>query len=81
MQLGKLLKFKLPRGVDVVPLHVVTVAPGPIFVIVGTHTLIVLSSPVLIYKLSVFGLTVIKILVVSHTPLLHMMIHAVSLPT
>jgi hypothetical protein len=52
MQLGKLLKFTLPRGVDVVPLHVVTVAPGPIFVIVGTHTFIVLSSPVLMYKLS-----------------------------
>ena len=52
MQLGKLLKFTLPRGVAVVPLQVVTVAPGPIFVIVGTHTLIVLSSPVVMYKLS-----------------------------
>ena len=81
MQFGKLLKSTAPCEVVVLPLQVLMVEVLDTLVMAGEQMLIVLSSPVVMTKVSGFGVTVIMILVVSQTPLLQTTIQAVSLPT
>ena len=79
IQFGYLLKSIVPCDVVVAPLHVLMVVPAPIYGMVGTHILNALSSLVTI-DVSGLGNTLIDMMVVSHTPLLHTIIQPVSFP-